>query len=136
LEFRLSRPFLGNLGFTKLIVRDLQAEAAFYRAVCGYGEGHYIIAPIAGRDMEEIVFTRPDREVELALLSFKEGPHAPPGSVLAGFYTEDLDAFQARVLANGGAVHQAIGPLRMGAIKTRFAYYTDPEGHLMEVIEA
>jgi predicted enzyme related to lactoylglutathione lyase len=132
----LSRPFLGNLGFTKLIVRDFQAQVVFYRAVCGYGEGHYVSAPIAGREMEEIVFVRPDGEVELVILSFKEEPHPQPGCVLAGFYTEDLDAFQARVLANGGTIHQAIGPLRMGAVKTRFGYYLDPEGHILEVIEA
>ena len=54
---------------------------------------------------------------------------------MVGFFTQDLDALQARILGAGGTVVQAIGPLQMGERSVRFAFYADPEGYRLEVIE-
>jgi predicted enzyme related to lactoylglutathione lyase len=54
---------------------------------------------------------------------------------MVGFFTQDLDALEARILSAGGTVVQAIGPLQMGERPARFALYADPEGYVLEVIE-
>ena len=125
----------GRFGFPRIVVRDLQKQAAFYRAVFGYGEGFTIKAEIKGRALEEVLLGPADGKIEFILLNFPDGPDPDPSGVLFGFYTNDLDAFEARVLAAGGSVYQEIGPMQMGEKTTRMAFYADPEGFLLEVIE-
>ena len=128
---------LGRFGFPKLVVRDLDREIAFYRAVVGYGEGQFITGQIAGRPIREIMWFGENNNVELLILEYVDGkgPAPEPSGVINGFFTSDLDAFEARVLAAGGTVIQPIGPLEMPGSTTRLAFYADPEGYLMEVIE-
>jgi hypothetical protein len=40
----------------KLVVKDLEAMATFYRAVSSYGDGQRIEDAIAGRPIVEIIF--------------------------------------------------------------------------------
>ena len=87
------------VSFPKLVVRDLDAVADFYRAVCGYGEGYRVEDAIAGRPIAEIVFNKPEGGAELVLLTFTEGPPPSPSGVMIAYDTDDLDAFQARDLA-------------------------------------
>jgi predicted enzyme related to lactoylglutathione lyase len=131
----MSTELSARFAFARLVVRDLAKQAAFYRAAFGYGEGLTIRDAINGRAIEEVIFNAPDGKVELILLQFQDGPAPSPTGVMIGFYTQDLDALQARVLAAGGEVAQPIGPLQMPAGPTRFAFFADPEGHLLEVIE-
>ena len=130
-----SRP--ARYAFPKLVVRDLHREIAFYRAVIGYEGGQFIEGAIAGRPIEEILFFGPENNVELLILAYKDegGPQPDPSGVINGFFTADLDAFEARVLAAGGSVVQPIGPLPMPGSEARLAFYADPEGYLLEVIE-
>lgn len=124
-------------GFPKMVVRDLQREIAFYRAVIGYEGGQFIEGEITGRPIEEIVFFGPENNVELMILAYKDD-HAPqpdPSGVINGFFTSDLDAFETRVLAAGGSIVQPIGPLSLPGMDTRLAFYADPEGYMLEVIE-
>ena len=118
-----------------MVVRDLQKQTAFYRAVFGYSEGQFVRDKIARRPFEEIILSGLDGKIELAILQFMEGPDPVPTGSMVGFFTQDLDAFEARILAAGGTVVQAIGPLQMGERSVRFAFYGDPEGHVLEVIE-
>ena len=124
-----------RFAFARLVVRDLQKQAAFYREVFGYGEGQFIRDAINGRPIEEIILSGPDGKVELIILQFLEGPDPSPTGVMIGFFTQDLEALEARILAAGGAVVQAIGSLQMGERPARFALYADPEGYQLEVIE-
>jgi predicted enzyme related to lactoylglutathione lyase len=125
-------PYAARFAFLKLVVPDLQEAARFYREVFGYGEGQFIASSIAERPMEEIIFAKPEGGTELILLAYPDGPAPEPSGVIAGFATKDLEAFQARVLAAGGSVVQPIKPLGAGG---RFAFYADPAGWVMEIIE-
>jgi predicted enzyme related to lactoylglutathione lyase len=125
-------PYAARFAFLKLVVPNLQEAARFYRAVFGYGEGQFIASTIAGAPMEEIIFSRPEGGTELILLAYTDGPRPEPSGVIAGFSAPDLEAFEARVLAAGGSVVQPIKPLGAGG---RFAFYADPAGWVMEVIE-
>jgi predicted enzyme related to lactoylglutathione lyase len=128
----------GRFAFLKLVVADLRKEAAFYRSVIGYGEGYRIEGAIAGRPIEEIVLAGPDGEVEMLILAYTDGkgPAPSPSGVITGIYTPDLEAFERRVIAAGGSVAQPIGPIELPTGTSRLAFYADPEGYLLEVIEA
>ncbi|HKR25139.1 MAG TPA: VOC family protein [Phenylobacterium sp.] len=126
-----------RFGFPKLVVRDLHKQAAFYRAVVGYGEGQFLTGKINGRAVEEFIFSAPDGKVEMLVMAYVDGGPAPaPGAMICGMFTDDLEAFEARVLAAGGSVFQPIGPMDMPGMTARLAFYADPEGHLLEVIQA
>jgi predicted enzyme related to lactoylglutathione lyase len=125
-----------RFAFTKLVVPDLQAAAAFYRTVCGYGEGQLVRSEIAGRAMEEIIFPKAEGGgSELILLAYSDGAAPSPSGVITGFYTPDIDAFQARVLAAGGSVVQPVRPMTFGGSQMRFGFFADPAGYVLEVLE-
>lgn len=124
-----------QFAFAKLVVRDLQNEARFYRSVFGYGEGQFIRGAVAGRPLEEIIFMGPGNKVELMLMTFLDGSMPSPSGIIVGFYTRDIEAFEARVIAAGGRIMQPIGPLEGGSRQLRLAFYADPEGYLLEVLE-
>ncbi len=126
---------ISTLAFPKLVVRDLDAMATFYRAVCGYGEGQRIEDAIAGQPIVEIVFSKPEGGAELVLITFTEGPPPSPSGVMIVYDTDDLDAFQTRVLAAGGLVIEPIKVLDFGAEPMRMAIFTDIEGYMLEVLE-
>lgn len=94
---------ISEVAFVKLVVTDLEAMAGFYRAVCGYGEGQRLVATIADRPIEEIVFAKPGGGAELVLLVFTDGPAPSPSGVMVAFDTQDLDAFERRVVDAGGS---------------------------------
>lgn len=126
---------MSEFAFAKLVVKDLDAVADFYRAVCGFGEGQRLEDAIAGRPIVEIVFAKPEGGAELVLLAYADGPDPSPSGVMIAFNTPDLDAFQARVLAAGGSVVEAIKPLEFGGNHMRIAFFEDIEGYLLEVLE-
>ncbi len=126
---------ISTVAFPKLVVRDLEAMAGFYRAVCGYGEGQRIEDAIAGRPIAEIVFSQPHGGAELVLLTFTGGPPPSPSGVMIAFDTPDLDAFQARVLGAGGSVVEAIKALEFGGNRMRMGIFADIEGYVLEVLE-
>lgn len=126
---------ISSVAFPKLVVRDLEAMAGFYRAVCGYGEGQRIEDAIAGRPIAEIVFSRPEGGAELVLLTFTEEPPPSPSGVMIAYDTPDLDAFQARVLSAGGFVLEAIKPLEFNGNRMRMGIFADIEGYVLEVLE-
>ena len=131
----MSDMLAARFGFCRFVVRDLQKQAAFYRAAFGYGEGITIRDEIKGRPIEEIIFMEGGK-AEIVLLVYTDGgPEPSPSGVLPGFFAPDLDALQARVLAAGGSVYQEIGPMEMPSGPTRLAFFADPEGFIMEVIE-
>ncbi len=47
----------------------------------------------------------------------------------------DLDAFQARMLDAGGTIVYPIDSVEFGTNQMRVAFFADPEGHLLEVLE-
>jgi len=124
-----------RMGFPRLVVRDLQKEAAFYRAAFGYGEGIFIKDKLMGRGIEEIIFMTGEGKAELVLLQFMEGPQPSSDGAMLGYFTSDLDAFAARVTGAGGTIAQEPVLIDMGTRKARMGVYADPEGFLLEVIE-
>jgi len=122
-----------HFSFTKIVVADLDAVAAFYAATFELEEKYRVRAAIAGRPIDEIVFAPTGEGAgTFILLRFDDGTSAPAG-VIPGFVTDDVDALFARGLSAGGAVAQE--PRDMPEHGHRVGFLADPEGRLIEVAQ-
>lgn len=122
------------LGFTKLVVDDLDKVAAFYAAVCGLVEEGRAEDEIAGRPMQELYFkSDPPGTGTFTLTKFVGGPAGSRPGVILGFVTDDIDAFVDRAQSAGASVEQAAHPRPEHGVKV--AFLNDIEGNLLEVVE-
>lgn len=124
-----------TFGFTKLIVHDLEKQAAFYRDVYGLHGVQRVQAEIGSEAIDEIMLSSDPKAAfgSLVLLKFVGRPAAQQGEGILGFITDDLPALLDRVRAAGGGVHAPIK--EMPEHKLRVAFATDPEGHLAEIVQ-
>lgn len=123
-----------HFGFTKLIVHDLEAMATFYKEVAGLTEMVRVQDTAGDRPIDEIIFN-PTAAGGSTLVLFKFLDRVAPANeeVILGFQTPDIGAFVDRVRAGGGAVVAEIETKAAHGVKV--AFVTDPEGHLIEVVE-
>ncbi|SFT00011.1 VOC family protein [Saccharopolyspora flava] len=117
-------------GFTKIVVNDLDAEFAFYRAVLGRVERtRYEFDTLA-----EILMTSPGgTDQSLGLLHFKGKPAPTPGSSVLGFQTADIEDTVRRAEEAGGTVTEP--PKEIPEVGVKVAFVQDPEGHVLELVE-
>ena len=123
-----------HFAFTKLVVADLDASAAFYADVFGLKEQRRVQDDIGGRAMEEILFepTAPGGGM-FVLLHFDDTPAPVGGSVLGGFVTDELDDVFTRAVAAGATVVES--PHDAPEHGVRVGFLADPDGHLLEVCQ-
>jgi len=123
-----------QFGFTKLVVSDLEACAAFYTSVCGLIEWQRVDSVIAGRPMSEIMFqpTSPGAGT-FVLLSFHGSTATGRDEIITGFITPDIELFVARAATAGGRIVEAVKARPEHGVKV--AFVEDVEGHLIEVVE-
>jgi len=126
---------LGHFGFTKLVVGDLDKSAAFYEAVAGVKPQARINASIGGREITEIVYEATGKGgANFVLFAYHDTPKTPAGELILGFVTSDIGAFMDRARAHGGTVTvEPYESANAGSMKV--AFFTDPDGHLVEVIQ-
>lgn len=123
-----------HFGFTKLIVQDLEKSADFYKEVCGLTELARVSAAVNDRKIEEIMFnpTGPGTAT-FVLWKWLDREANVTDETILGFQTADIAAFVDRTRAAGGKVVQEIVPMPEHGVKV--AFVTDPEDHLIEVVE-
>jgi predicted enzyme related to lactoylglutathione lyase len=123
-----------HFGFTKLVVQDLEAMATFYKDVAGLTEMARVQDAVGDRKIDEILFL-PTAPGGSTLVLFKFLDRAAPANeeVILGFQTPDIAAFVERTKAGGGKVVTEIETKAEHGVKV--AFVTDPEGHLIEVVE-
>ena len=123
-----------HFGFTKLIVQDLEAMATFYKDVTGLEETGRVQSAVGDRKIDEILFA-PSGQGGASFVLFKFLDRTAPASeeVILGFITDDLAAFVERTKAAGGTIVSDIKSQPEHGVKV--AFVTDPEGHLIEVVE-
>ncbi len=120
--------------FTKLVVRDLDAMTRYYGEVFGLAPIQEVEAEIDGAPIRERILGRDGSYGGLILLQWLERASAAEGEVILGFTTPDIAALFERAVANGGSVREAPKPSDVaGGIVVGFL--SDPEGHLVEVVE-
>ena len=123
-----------HFGFTKLVVADLDAAAVFYATVFGLAETARVSAEIAGRPIDEIMYGATGAGgATFVLLRFADQPTPAHDEVILGFIVAGIDALVERAVAAGGAIAQA--PTDMVEHGMRVGFITDPEGHLIELVE-
>jgi len=123
-----------HFGFTKLIVQDLEAMATFYKDVAGLVESGRVQSAVGERKIDEILFEATGSGgPTLVLFKFLDRDAPAIEEVILGFITPDLEAFVERTKAAGGAVVTEIETQVEHGVKV--AFVTDPEGHLLEVVE-
>ena len=123
-----------HFGFTKLVVQDLEGTAAFYKDVAGLVEMARIQDTVGDRQIDEILFNATgEGGATFVLFKFLDRDAPAQDEVILGFQTSDLEAFVERVQKAGGKVVQPIEVREAHGVKV--AFVTDPEGHLMEVVE-
>ena len=123
-----------RFGFTKLVVADLDASASFYTSAFGLQEQQRVHAEIAGRPIDEIIFSGGDPAAStFVLLRFADQATPSQAEVILGFITDGIDVLFRQVVAAGGAVVQAVETQPQHGVRVGFV--TDPEGHLIEVVE-
>jgi catechol 2,3-dioxygenase-like lactoylglutathione lyase family enzyme len=123
-----------HFGFAKLVVKDLDGTAAFYREVAQLEELMRVEDEVGGRAIEEVLF-KPTGEGGATFVLFKFLDRDVPASeeVIVGFQTPDVIAFVDRVRRGGGSV--VIDVEEKAAHGVKVAFVKDPEGHLIEVVE-
>lgn len=119
--------------FTKLVVSDLDKSAVFYARVFQVRELLRLKSTMDHRPMSEVMFKfANDEAVPLVLIKYLDGTEPTHGQAVPVYFTEDLDGFLARVEANGGR----IGEIRdEPEHKARVAFFRDPEGNLIEIVQ-
>jgi predicted enzyme related to lactoylglutathione lyase len=122
--------------FTKLVVRDLETMAAFYRDAYGLHAVQRVRGEhIGDEEIDEIMLsTDPGATFGTLVLLRYLGREAPPsGEVILGFTTDDLPGVLERVRAGGGSL---VAPTHeMPERRLRVAFAADPEGHVAEIVQ-
>lgn len=123
--------------FTKLIVDDEEAMAAYYAAVYGLTPAIRVAGDSVGTDeaFREVIMTRGEDMAAGTLVMFKftDRPKPRDQQVILGFVTADLDALKERIVANGGRL---VGPTRDETEHgVRVQFSEDPEGALAENVQ-
>lgn len=122
------------LGFTKLIVQDLDKVAAFYGAVCGLIEEAQADAEIAGRPIRELYFrSNPPGTGNFTLTKFLDVEKSATESVILGFIADDIHRFVESAAAAGGVVVVAAHPEPEHGVHV--AFVKDVEDNLIEVVQ-
>lgn len=118
--------------FTKIMVDDLAAAEGFYTVVLGLE----VLVRVTRDDgtPQEIVFIVPGTENDSRLIiERRNGPGQANGeTTVLGFAVDDVDATVASAIAAGGALMHP--PQDNEAHGIRIAFLTDPEGHVIELI--
>jgi predicted enzyme related to lactoylglutathione lyase len=124
-----------SFSFTKLVVHDLEKQAAFYRDVYGLHAVQRVKAEIGSEAIDEIMLSSDPNAPfgSLVLLKFLPRSAAQTGELILGFLTDDLPALLDRVRAAGGRIHAPIKEMPEHGLRVAFA--TDPEGHLAEIVQ-
>ncbi|WP_380879300.1 hypothetical protein ACFB49_21480 [Sphingomonas sp. DBB INV C78] len=122
------------LGFTKLIVEDLDRMSQFYSAICGFEEEGRGQDQIAGRPICEVYFrSDPPGTGTFTLTKFLDAPRAPSEAVILGFVASDLDGFLKRAVSAGSTIVDA--PQTRPEHGVKVAFVKDIEGNLIEIVE-
>lgn len=126
-----------RFGFTKLIVDDEEAMAAYYGEVYGLNRLQRVDGGdegVVGAIREIIMGPGETMGAEsLIMIKFLDRPAPRDREVILGFVTDDLDALAGRVLAHGGKHLGSVRSLPEHGVRVLFT--TDPEGRLSENVE-
>lgn len=117
------------VGFSKFIVKDLDAMEKFYTDVFGFEKEN----TVDFFTFEERVMRLPDGATSLVLYHHKDDREITVGNAHGplGIMTKNVDEVHARALAAGAK--EKSPPVDFGPV--RVSFFFDPEGHEIELID-
>jgi len=121
--------------FSKLIVRDEEAMAAYYSAVYGLKPIHRVSGTSDGEPYREVIMGLGETMASgtLVMFNFTDRDAPRDQQVILGFVTPDIDVLVERIEANGGKL---VGPVRDEPEHgVRVVFSVDPEGALAENVQ-
>lgn len=122
------------LGFTKLIVEDIDRMSKFYAALCGFEEEGRGEDQIAGRPILEVYFrSDPAGTGTFTLTKFLDAPRPANEAVILGFVTPDINQFIEHAVDAGSKIIEPAHSRPDHGVKV--AFFKDLEGNLIEAIE-
>jgi predicted enzyme related to lactoylglutathione lyase len=123
-----------RFAFTKILVDDLETESAFYNTVLGLVEKHRVAGGEGGGAYTQSVMCCVGSD-EPSLLLLKPLHRKAPthGEAVLGFAVADVDEAVRATERAGGSVRT--GPRSLPEHGLRIAQVTDPEGHLLELMQ-
>ncbi|WP_020109221.1 VOC family protein [Nocardia sp. 348MFTsu5.1] len=128
---------MGNeprFAFTKIFVDDLDAEAHFYTITFGMGEKARLKFGEGKDALEEIILTTArDDDSNVILWRYLERPTPPAGEATLGFTVSNVAEIVRRAEVGGGSIIQP--PKTIPEAGVEMAFITDPEGHVLEVVQ-
>ena len=119
------------MGPTVLFVEDVERAKTFYRDVLGFElqfEDPTSAAMVLGSSM--LIAVHVDSAAEMVAGSPIGAPSTSPRSAMFCIFVDDVDAWHARMTAQG--VVFAVGPMDREWGR-RTAHFMDPDGHLWEI---
>lgn len=125
-----------SFGFTKLVVADLERAVRFYGAVFGMRGLHRVRAEDHAYPLEEEVMALADDPGahRLVLVQYLEMAPPPAGAAWTGFAVPDIRETLAALEREGGRIAVAVHENAEHGVLAALA--ADPEGHMIEVIQA
>lgn len=127
-----------RFSFTKIITKNLDGLASFYKSVFGMHELQRVRSSVNAEPIEEIILTISGdmaSEPVLVLFNFIERPSLKESDSILGFLVGDLDKILARVQKAGGKVMADPKIHDEGRARVRVAFAADPEGRLLEIVQ-
>ena len=122
------------LGFTKLVVEDVDAMSKFYRALCGFEEEGRADAQIGGHPIREVYFrSDPPGTGTFTLTKFLDARRPVTQAIILGFIVPNINQFVERAVKAGATLVEPVRPDPEHGVKV--AFVKDIEGNLMEVVE-
>ena len=123
-----------SLGFTKLIVEDMDAMSKFYCALCGFEEEGRAEDKIAGRPICEAYFrSDPPGTGSFTLTKFLDAPRPKADALILGFIASDIGNFVETAIGAGAVVVEPVQSRPDHGVKV--AFVRDIEDNLIEVVE-
>jgi len=114
-------------------VADLAGLEKFYTRALGFtvttradeGEGE--------QELHEIFLGLGGAQPQFALIHYPNQPTPQPGEAMVALIVDDLEATIAAVQAEGG--RDVTGVIPVPEYKMKLAFVTDPEGHMIELMQ-
>lgn len=127
-----------RFSFTKVITKDLEGLASFYKVTFGMRELQRVRSHVGTEPIDEIMLSISGdmaSEPVLVLFDFVERTRPDGTDSILGFIVADLDATLARLEQAGGSVLQKPVMHSKSGSPVRVAFACDPERRLLEIVQ-
>lgn len=122
-------------GFTKLVVRDVDASVDFYRGVFNMLPLHRLTSDEHEYALDEVILSLGGTSDghRLAITRYLRRPCPPAGAAWTGFVVPDLAKTLADIEKAGGRIDVPMHANKQHGVLVALA--ADPDGHMIEVVQ-